>query len=414
MENIKKLVLYFLKVFAFVLIVAFIFYLILSFYADKKSKEAFDLWKAEGIDLIQKRNELKETEENDSAKQIIAIGEKLGIKNSFGSSACSSKKEVVSGYLNEQTRKGKLEFLQPDENVEKRLIEIKEDLLKTAAILEKQKPVWKTRKENSFDTPSYLMTIMGLTRLLSAETFYSLSKGQREEAIIFLKAEIALAESLDSKLFTETLIKIACFKYIYACAKFFPYLEEEVESKLLSFDPVECIKEGFVYEAAGSFLHFNSDLKELSAKSSFWLSSFYFKPYLRLDQSQYLKYYLMGMKVAQEQNPCELFKKDISKEIFNKIPKWAVITRIAIPNLQDAWVRAYRLKIEKDIALLALKAKKGKIKNGNFPESLELNKAICPDTSYKYLKNGEAIKIYFDGSFEADEKTAFVPLSWEE
>ncbi|MGB9598819.1 MAG: hypothetical protein ACPLZH_03185, partial [Minisyncoccales bacterium] len=62
MEKIKKLALYFLKVFGFVLIVAFIFYIILSFYADKKSKEAFALWKAEGIDLIQKRDEIKDKE----------------------------------------------------------------------------------------------------------------------------------------------------------------------------------------------------------------------------------------------------------------------------------------------------------------------------------------------------------------
>jgi hypothetical protein len=317
--------------------------------------------------------------------------------------------------LKEQIKKEKLEFLTPEESVEKRLNEIKEDLLNVAKTLEKQKPVWKTEKGTSFDTPSHLLTVIDLTRLLSAETFYSLFKGQKEDAVIFLKAAISLAESLNSKNLIDSLVKIACYKHIYACAKFFPYLEEEeIEKKLNSFDPVECIKEGFIYEAARSHLLFGGGLKEIFGKNSFAFSSFYLKPYLKLEHSEYLTYYLMGMKAAQEENPCELSKKDISKKIIEKIPKWAFISRLAIPNLQDAWVRSYRLKIEKDITLLALKAKREKLKNGKFPDSLELYKTICPNTSYKYSKNGDTIRIYFDGTFEANEKTAIVPLSWEE
>ncbi|MCX7830656.1 MAG: hypothetical protein N2445_06320, partial [Acidobacteria bacterium] len=266
----------------------------------------------------------------------------------------------------------------------------------------------------SFDASSYILSVIDLTRLLSAETLYFLSQGKKEGALNLLNAQISLAESVESRSIIDSIVLTSCYRNIYGCSKFFPYLDDDIVAKLSSFDPIKSTKEGFVFEAAESYSLFDAGYIEKSGKGAKFFPYFYSRPYLRLEHYEYLRFYLMGIKVVEKENPCELKDKEITENIIKEMPKWAIISKIAMPNWRDAWVRSYRLKIEKDLTLLALKAKEEKNKKGSFPESLSLNETICPNTSYKYIKNGDKIKIFFDGNFKADEKSAFVPLSWEE
>jgi len=409
-EKLKKLAFYFLKLLLWVFAFALVIYISLSFYAAKKEKEALSLWQKEGIDLIQRKSNLKNREENESAKEVLKIAEKLGIKSDLRET-CNIKYKVLNDYSKNQLEKEKLEFLQPNGDTVKILNEIKDDLLKLSEIVEKQKPIWQ-RQSKYTENNDYAMVLLQLTRILSAETVYSLSMGKNDEAIKFFKTQLSLAESIEPQSIIESIVTAACYRYIYGCARFFPFLENEIIERLSSFNPVQFTKEGSINEVIK--LDFSENPEEIMGKKNFFLSSFLAKPYLKLDRSEYLIFSLLLIKTIESQNPCELHDKDISKKIFEKIPRWSVIAKIAIPNLQDMWCRTYHLEVLKQLTVLVLKAKITKAESGSFPETMEVGKSICPNTSFRYVKEGEKIKIFFDGQFKANIKGLNIPLSWEE
>ena len=73
------------------------------------------------------------------------------------------------------------------------------------------------------------------------------------------------------------------------------------------------------------------------------------------------------------------------------------------------------MKLDRDMTLLILKTKSEKARTGSWPDSIELPKSFCPNTSWKYEKNGETCSIRFDGKFKhPDAQGVILPLKWEE
>lgn len=387
---------------------AFLFYLTLSLYAKKKEREVYSLWKKEGIDLIQKKTQLRETKENESAKEIFEIAKKLDIFPHLDEEVYKSKYSDLYDYVIKQLEEGKLEFVKIDENTIKHLDEIKENFFKLCEIVEKENPIW----EMNDNSTNYATVLINLSRLLSAETLYCLSEGKINEALTFFKTTVSLGESIEPQSIIESIIKMAFYKYIYGCARFFPYLDDELVDRLSTFVPVYYVREGFINEAIK--INFSENLKSLSEEKVSFLSLLFAKPYLKLEYSEYLRYYLLGIKAIERESPCELSEKNITKKILEEMPKWSIISKVAMPNLEDVWVRAYHLEIEKELVFFALLVKKEKAQKRSFPEKIEIKKSICPDTFFDYSTEGERIKITFNGNFSGKLKRPIIPLNWEE
>jgi len=101
--------------------------------------------------------------------------------------------------------------------------------------------------------------------------------------------------------------------------------------------------------------------------------------------------------------------------MLNQFPKWNIISKIALPNMQDAWIRGNRVSLEKDLTLIILKLRLEKEKTNKFPSNFKLPETPCPNTKWKLEASDDHFKVNFEGEFKMKlKKGIYLPLNWEE
>ena len=415
--TIKRLASVVLKSAVVLLAISAVLFLVLTVYADKKRKDALALWEKAGHPLDKKYEQLSDNEENPCAAEIRAIAEKLGLASVEGGNPVKVDYKKVYDYTTEQLQKGGLLFVQPDAEVIEKLQKIEPDIRKLREILDRGLPIWEFKREDfGYNAGGHLM-ILGLERLLCAQSLYSLSKNMPEEAVMNLNAGIKLEESLRPKsAIVGALIFIATHKLILGTARFMPSVPENILEYISSTDPMNVIMEGFVGDTAllNNISELNTpEMVESRKKNSIY--NFLTKPYMTLCQAGSCEINAYYLGEVEKEDPCSLCDSGIMKRVEQKIPRWNIFAAISTPNLQDMWVRAYRTKLDRDMTLIILRARSEKASTGAWPDSIELPKSICPDTSWKYEKKGEACSISFGGEFKhPGAKGVILPLKWEE
>lgn len=414
---IKRLGRVALKTAVAILVITAVLYLALSLYANRKRKEAFASWEKAGYSLDKKYAELSDNEENPCAAEIRSIGGKLGLVSVEGNNPVKTDYKKVYDYTTDQLQKSGPQFIQPDKDVVELLEKAGPDIRRLREVLDQGLPVWGFKREDfGYNAGGHLL-ILGLERLLCAESLYALSKNMPEEAVMNLNAGIKLEESLRPKsAIVGALIFTATHKLILGAVRFMPSAPGNIREYLSSVDPVEVITEGFVGDTALlSHIENIDSASMIEAREKSPVSSFLQKPYLRLCTAGSCEINMFYLKEMEKEDPCSLGDSQIMKKVEEKIPRWNIFAAISTPNLQDMWVRAYRVKLDRDMTLIILKAKSEKTRTGVWPDSIELPKSICPKTSWKYEKNGETCAIRFDGEFKhPGAKGVILPLKWEE
>lgn len=415
--TIKHAAIKLLKLFLVFLVLITAAYLALTVYAGKKRDDSFAAWRKAGYDIENKYGELSDNEENQCAAEIRSIGENLGLVSVEGGNPVKTDYKKVYDYTTDQLQKSGPQFVQPDAEVVEKLQKIEPEIRRLREVLDQNLPVWEFKREDFGYRAGAHMLILGLERLLCAESLYALSKNMPEEAVMNLNAGIKLEESLRPKsALVGALIFTATHELILGTARFMPPLPDSILQYISSVDPVDVITEGFVGDTA-LFSHIE-DIESASTKESREkspVSSFLQKPYMRLCVAGSCEINMFYLKEMEKEDPCSLSDSQIMKKVEEKIPRWNIFAAISTPNLQDMWVRAYRVKLDTDMTILILKAKSEKARTGAWPDSIELPKSICPNTSWKYEKNGETCSIRFDGEFKhPGAKGVILPLKWEE
>ncbi len=406
-----------LKAFLIFLVLLTATYLALAVYAEKKSDESLAAWREAGYDIEKRYEELSDNEENQCASEIRSIGEKLGLVSVEGGDPVKVDYKKVYDYTTEQLQKGGLQFIQPDAEVVGKLQKIEPEIRRLREVLDRGLPVWGFKREDFGYNAGAHMLILGLERLLCAESLFALSKDMPEEAVMNLNAGIKLEESLRPKsAIVGALIFNATHKLILGTARFMPSVPDNILEYISSTDPVNVITEGFVGDTALLNNIFELNTPEMAeAKKKTAVHAFLMKPYIKLCQAGSWEIYAFYLREVEKEDPCSLGDSQIMKKVDQKIPRWNIFAAISTPNFQDMWVRAYRTKLDRDMTLLILKARSEKARTGFWPDSIELPKSICPNTSWKYEKNGETCSIRFDGEFRnPGAKGVILPLKWEE
>lgn len=419
--KLKSILKGFLIFVGIVAVVGLLVYITLSIYAGKKEKEALALWEKAGYPLEARYNDLSSTKENDCVRRIRTLAQKMRISSGpEGKQVCMvNDYKKVYDYVHKQLTSDKLELSLPDKETAERINSTRKGLDELCSILENSVPIWEYDKTNmNAASPDYL-SVLNFERLLCADSLLSLFEGNKERAVRNMRFEIKLAKNLDTRHgILPALILIASYKYIIGSVRFFPDIPEDTVLEIGSIDPINVMKEGYVQEAVYAWKTFrvSSPLFEnCGNKVENFIRTNVFAHYLRLCAANYLIFYLDFMRQIENTNPCDLSKIDITTSVVNSIPKWNIIGRIAMPNLQESWVRAYRLKLDKDLTLSIFKVRGEKIKTGRLPETIDLPPGICPGTSWKYVKDNNHFSIYFNGTFETkNRKGLILPLKWEE
>jgi hypothetical protein len=395
-------------------------FIALTIYANKKEKESLALWEKAGYSLEKRYQDLADTKENDCAKEIKALANKMGVISIGDSPSKRVDYTKVRDYIWDQLQKDRYEFIKPDKEVVDKLNEINGDILRLREILDKNLPIWGfERKDLGYDSAAHT-SLLGLERLLCAESLYALSEKRPEEAIKNLNTAMKLAVSFREKgTLIDSIIYLVSFKMITGTARFMLSPPDEFVQEISALAPRDIMREGFANEAAMMRVITDKTLdSSVKLEGVHFYNIVLYKPYMKLCGAGYDEYFLDFIKQLEAANPCELSDIDINSKVINKMPKWNVIAQVAMPNLQDSWTRACRITLERDLTLIILKVRAEKAKTGQLPDSVELPKSVCPKTAWKYMKNGDHFSIYFDGEFKTNSKDPKkglpLPLKWEE
>jgi len=407
----------FLKGFLGLLVLLTVTYLALAVYAGKKRNESLAAWREAGYDIEKRYEELSDNEENQCAAEIKAIAGKLGLVSVGGGNPVKVDYRKVHDYTTQQLQKDGLQFVQPDAEVVEKLQKIEPELGRLREILDRGLPTWGfMRRDMGCDTVGHF-AVIGLVKLLCAESLYAASRGRSEEAARDLHSCVKLQESLRPKgtLF-GALIFIASHDMILGTARFLPQVDEDLRRYISDIDPAEVMADGFAAETALLNNLYDLYARETAEEKRMGVVyNFLTRPYWRLCQFGSCEINAFYLREVEKEDPCSLGDSGIMKKVEQKIPWWNIFAAISTPNLQDMWVRAYRTKLDRDMTLIILRARSEKAKAGSWPDSIGLPKSICPDTSWKYEKKGEACSISFCGEFKnPDAKGVILPLKWEE
>jgi len=360
---------------------------------------------------------LSDTGENDCAREIKSIAGRLGLVAGKDARQKRTDYTKVTDYLNEQLQKERLELVVPGEEAALKLSEAGDEMKHLLEILEKDLPVWGFQRRNLGYDPEGQMAVLGLVRLLCADSLYALTQNRPEEAVRDLDASMKLAASLEEKsTITGAIYFLVSYKLVVGASRFLPSYPDRLASRISAVDPRKIMKEGFVSEIA-LMRQITEDPSGLflddSNRSSF---GFYLSvPYLRLCGAGYSKAFLEYTLILESADPCKLSAGDINLKIMNDIPAWNIIAKIALPNLQDAWGRANKITLDRDLSLLIMEIRDEKMRHGELPGSITPPPVICPGTSWKYARDGEHYSLFFDGNFASgSEKAPTLSLKWEE
>jgi hypothetical protein len=402
--------------FVHVSLVFFILHTALTIYAGRKEKEILSQWEKAGCPLKPGSEAFADEKDNDYARKLKGLADKLGVWDNY------SKKKMNSGYkkvfecLNASLEKEGPEPVQFDQDTKDKINSLRTYIDDLCTIIDSGRPVWAYNKSND---EKYEVAILNFERLLCADSLLSLSEGNMARAAGDLHHGIVLAEYVDMrKGLIPSLVKIASYRLLLSSARFMPEGQDRLIEELSPMDPVSIMKEGYVREAANSFQTFNMPEnlggKELSRRESRFFV-FVFSGYIKLSTADYLKHYLDLVNQLESADPCELSNIDLTKKIYNSIPKWNLVGRIALPNLQNSWIKANRAGLVKDLSLMILKVRSEKARNGKLPETIKLPPCVCQGASWQYTKKGEHFSINFKGILETKPKTEHqIPLKWEE
>ncbi len=394
------------------LILTLILYGFVFVYANKKEKESALAWKNAGFNLEERFEKIKFEEENESAKELSNIAKRLG----FVENACSLQFKDVIDYGYNQIEKDKFEFIEVTPELKNGFEKVKNDLQKVKEILKKESPKWGFDYKNLENGQPFYAKFIGLQRLLASESLFFLSQGKDEEAKENLDSMLIMAQSLNkNRSIVDSIVYNFSIREICGVLRFLKSPPQDYVERLSSIDVIKSMKEGYINDKIvlkkeieeGSYSLYGSYFQKVKA--------FLIKPYARLCMASYDIGYLNFLNQLERENPCELYEKNLTMEMLSEFPKWNIIAKIALPNMQDAWIRGNRVSLEKDLTLIILKLRLEKAKTGKYPSNFKLPETPCPNTKWKLEASDDQFKVYFDGEFKMKiKKGAYIPLTWEE
>ncbi len=400
------------KVIVVILIVLLFLYGLLFLYANKKEKEAILVWQNEGFNLEERFEKIKFEEQNESAKDLLNIAKKLG----FAENACSLQFKDVIDYGYNQIEKDKFEFIEVTPELKNGFEKVKNDLQKVKEILKKDPPKWGFDYRNVDKEQPFYAGFIRLQRLLASESLFFLSQGKNEEAKEDLDSMLIMAQSLNkNRSLVDSLIYNFSIREICGVLRFLKSPTQDYVERLSSIDVIKSMKEGYINGKIirkrcieeGEYPFYGNYFPKIKA--------FIMKPYTKLCMASYDIRYLNFLKQIEKENPCELSDKNLTIKMLSEFPKWNIIAKIALPNMQDAWIRGNRVSLEKDLTLIILKLRLEKARTGKYPSNFKLPETPCPNTKWKLEASDDHFKVYFDGEFKMKiKKGAYIPLTWEE
>jgi hypothetical protein len=245
----------------------------------------------------------------------------------------------------------------------------------------------------------HLNPVRQAARLLSLEAIRDTEQQKPQEAVESVVVSLGVARSLNQEpVLISQLVRIACqgisLDSLERILNRMPLTEEQLAKLAAALEGSEdpqAMTRAFVGErccGAGFFEGARSgkfSLQEIGSPDSQWLSIrplsalYRASGLLELDEEKYLDFMEQYVKATQLPPPENMAAASAVVDETNQVPRWCVVSRMLLPALDKALVKAVRCDAKIRDAQTAIAVERYRLANGKLPDRLgELSPTFLP------------------------------------
>jgi hypothetical protein len=410
------------KAFVIVAVLSAVVYGGLSVMATRREKAVRAKWAQAGRPLETFVATIPETKPNATAEALEDAANRLGLERAKKKEPWTAIALPLTDYLNSELEKDGPPVSAPPEVLAAFLRDQAPLITKArTALLEGPPPVWVERNKRLYESPlPNLLQIISLEKILAADALAALSRGDREAAMADLEAGWRLGDALGARPeLISSLVTIGSLRYPVAVLRRVDGAGPAWRARLVAYSPRDCVARSYEFETAAML-----ELGDMGSSGGpptllRRVGDLLGRPYLRLSFAGAADTVLEMVRIAEAAGPCPEGLGPKMVEAIGAIPKWNVLAKIAVPNINPSWGRAYRFQLDLELTEKILILKEARDKNGGaWPEAVpDIESSACPNGAWSYTRSPDRVTLVYNRTpkFPDVKSTALVlPLRYEE